>query len=133
MKIALMNSTVRPLANSTETDLDTTFQRMAEFLTAPEEDIQDARVQFRILEGAQELCWHLDLTPKGCQVRAEKISRPDFEIITKAETWKQIALGSLSPLSAFTQDKMRVRGNIELGQRLLRRLASESLSDEVGK
>jgi putative sterol carrier protein len=96
---------------------------MAESLTGSEED---ARIQFRILEGTQELSWHLDLTSKGCQVRAERIFRPDFEIITKAETWKQIALGSLSPLRAFIQGKMRVRGNIELGKRFLQRLASSS-------
>lgn len=128
-----MNSyfTLCPLANSAETDLDTTFQKIAESLTESEED---ARIQFRILEGPQELCWHLDLTSKGCLVRAERISHPDFQIITKAETWKQIALGSLSPLRAFIQGKMRVRGNIELGKRFLRRLASpESLSDEGGK
>lgn len=127
-----MNSyfTLRPLANSIETDLDTTFQRMAEFLTEPEET---ARIQFRILEGMQESCWYLDLTSKGCQMHAERIAHPDFEIITKAETWKQIAGGSLAPLRAFTQGKMRVRGNIDLGKRVFQRLASsEGLSGEGG-
>jgi putative sterol carrier protein len=118
-----MNSyfTLRSLTGPTERDLGSTFQRMAELLGGSDER---ARIQFRILNGARQLCWCLELAQQVCQVRTEIIDHPDFEIITKAETWWQIAGGSLSPLRAFTQGKMRVRGNIELGKRLLQRLAS---------
>jgi Putative sterol carrier protein len=118
----MMNSyfTLRSLMGPTEKDLGTTFQRMAELLEGSDEP---ARVQFRILNGEKQLCWCLELGPKACHVRAKSIDHPDFEMITNAETWWQIAEGSLSPLRAFTQGKMRVRGNIELGKRILKRLA----------
>jgi putative sterol carrier protein len=112
---------LRSLTGPTERDLGTTFQRMAELLEGSDER---ARLQFRILNGGRQLGWCLELAPQACQVRAEIIDHPDFEIITKAETWWQIAGGLLSPLRAFTQGKMRVRGNIELGKRLLQQLAS---------
>jgi putative sterol carrier protein len=123
--------TLRRLTGPTERDLGTTFQRMAELLEGSEES---ARVQFRILSGEKQLCWCLELAQKACQLRAERIDHPDFEIIAKAETWWQIADGSLSPLRAFTQGKMRVRGNIELGERVLMRLASsEDISERREK
>ena len=45
-------------------------------------------------------------------------NRPDFEIITKEEVWWQIAEGSLAPVRAFYENKMGLRGNILLGERL---------------
>jgi putative sterol carrier protein len=113
--------TLRKLRAPIERDLGATFQRMAELLERSEEP---ARVQFRILDGEKQLYWWLELGSTACRSHAEKDERPDFEIITKAETWWQIAEGLLAPLRAFTQGKMRVRGDIELGKRILQRLAS---------
>ena len=123
--------TLRRLTESTERDLDKTFQRMIELLEDSEES---ARIQFQIIRDTQPLCWCLELERRSCRVTREKIEHADFEIITKAKTWWQIAEGSLAPLRAFTQGKMRVRGNIELGQRVLKQLASsKDSSDEWRK
>lgn len=112
----------------TDRELDATFQRMAELLEGADEEV---RVQFQIFSGEKQLLWYLEPVEQVYQVRAERVDHPEFEIITKSETWWQIAQGSLSPLRAFIQGKMRVRGNIELGKRLLKQLASpEDLSDE---
>jgi putative sterol carrier protein len=49
--------------------------------------------------------------------------KADFEIITSPDIWLAIAEGKLAPLDAFTQGKMRVRGDYKLGQRIMKRLA----------
>ena len=113
--------TLRKLRAPLEKDLEMTFQRMAELLKKSEEK---ARIQFRITDGEQESYWGLELGPTACRVHTKKAERPDFELITDAETWWQIAEGLLAPLRAFTQGKMRVRGDLELGKRILQRLAS---------
>jgi putative sterol carrier protein len=46
------------------------------------------------------------------------VERPDVEIITRAETWWEIADGRLSPLEAFVKGRLRVRGKIELAKRI---------------
>lgn len=102
-------------------DLKATFQRMAEIL---ERSPEPARIQFQLLERDHTSYWGLALGPTDCRVYAEKDERPDFEIITRAETWRSIAEGSLAPFRAFIQGKMRVRGDLELGQRILQRLAA---------
>jgi len=118
-----MNSyvTLRNFTEPRESELGAVFQRMAEFLGEPEEQ---ARVQFRILSGEEPLYWSLELEKKACEIRAERMDKPDLEIITRAETAWKIASGSLSPLEAFVQGKMRIRGDIELGRRLLKQLTS---------
>jgi len=113
--------TLRKLRAPLEKDLEMTFQRMAELLKKSEEK---ARIQFRITDGEQESYWGLELGPTACRVHTKKAERPDFELITDAETWWQIAEGLLAPLRAFTQGKMRLRGDLELGKRILQRLAS---------
>ncbi len=125
-----MNSyfTLRKLTTPTERDLGTTFQRMSELFKKTGEQ---ARLQFQILSDEGQKFWSVEITAKGSKVHAGSVDNPDFEIITSPETWWQIAEGALSPLRAFTQGKMRVRGDIELGKRLLQKLASsESNPDE---
>ncbi|HYL45062.1 MAG TPA: SCP2 sterol-binding domain-containing protein [Ktedonobacteraceae bacterium] len=118
---------LRSLTERREQNLGDTFQRMAEHLGKTGEH---ALLQIRILSGDKHLYWCLELDEHGTKVRAEKVDHPDFEIVTRAETWWQIAEGSLSPLEAFTQNKMKVRGDAQLGKRILRQLAaSEGIID----
>jgi putative sterol carrier protein len=113
--------TLRCLTGRKKCDVGDTFKRMAELLKDSEDD---GSIQFRILNKDQHLYWNLLLHPNGCHVRPEKIDKPDLEIITKEETWRQIAEGKLSPLVAFVRHKMRIRGNEKLGKRILKQLAS---------
>ena len=84
-----------------------------------------ARIQLRIISGEKQLCWYLDLSENACQLHVKETDRPDFEIIAKEEFWWQIAEGSLAPLRAFFENKMRMRGDIRLGERILMRLAAQ--------
>jgi hypothetical protein len=118
----------RDLTEHGKNDLDHTFRRMAEVLGETEER---GWIQFRIKSDEEWKYWSLELGPEGCKVHAERVTSPAFEVatpafevITPARTWWQIATGSISPLEAFGEGKMRIRGDMELGRLLLRRLAS---------
>jgi putative sterol carrier protein len=98
---------LRSLTERREQNLGETFQRMAEYLGKTGEH---ALLQIRILSGDKHLYWCLELDEHGTKVRAEKVDHPDFEIVTRAETWWQIAEGSLSPLEAPTADLSALAG-----------------------
>jgi putative sterol carrier protein len=51
------------------------------------------------------------------------VKKPDLEILTKRETWEQIARGTISPIEAFVTGQMRVRGNYKLGPKIIKHLA----------
>ena len=122
------------LTGPTRKSLGETFHRMAELLHEHAAD-ESGRLQFRIVSGEKQTIWTLASVRKRWQVGEEEIKKPDFEIITDAETWWQIADGKLSPFRAFVQGKMRVRGDFELGKRVLARIstsAAPSVSAEQG-
>src|SRR5262249_36127652 len=112
--------------------LGETFHRMAELLHEHAAD-ESGRLQFRILSGEKQSVWTLASVRKRWQVGEEEMEKPDFEIITDAETWWEVADGRLSPFRAFLQGKMRVLGNFELGKRVLARIsAAASASADQG-
>jgi putative sterol carrier protein len=119
---------IRDLTEPGKNDVDHTIRRMAELLGETEER---GWIQFRIKDGEEWKYWCLELGPEGCKAHAGRVTRPAFEVvtptfelITPAGTWWQIAKGSIAPLEAFGEGKMRIRGNVELGKLLLKRLAS---------
>jgi putative sterol carrier protein len=120
--------TVRCLTGRKKGDVGETFARMAELLKNSEEK---GCVQFRILDKDQHRYWNLRLDPKDCSVRAEKVNKPNLEIVTTVETWRQMAGGKLSPLLAFVRGKMRIRGDEKLGKRLLKQLASSEGKTDI--
>ena len=111
------------LTGPTRKSLGETFHRMAELLHENAAD-ESGHLQFRILDGDRSSVWTLASVRKRRQVGEEEMEKPDFEIITDAETWWQVADGKLSPFRAFLQGKMRVLGNLELGKRVLARISA---------
>lgn len=120
--------TVRSLLGRKKGDVGETFERLAEML---KQSADNGSIQFRIVDKDQPRHWNLRLDAQGCSVRAEKVNKPDLEIITQAETWLQIAGGKLSPLIAFARRKMRIRGDEKLGKRLLKQLASSEGKTDI--
>ena len=112
---------LQDLTAQRESAIDETFDQMARLLQGSDEK---GSVQFRIIEGDQRLFWGLTIKDASAKISKKKITKPDLEIVTKAQNWMQIASGALSPLEAFLQGKMRIRGDFELGKRLLTRLAA---------
>lgn len=100
-------------------ELATTFNRVAEILSK----IRNGRplqLQFSILdkEDKEPIPWSVAITKAGPRVEQKAAERPDVEIITRAETWWEIAEGKLSPLEAFLTGRLRVRGHIERAKRV---------------
>jgi putative sterol carrier protein len=114
-----------PFPNLLGRDLAGSFERMAKLLGRWK---KTARLQFTLSEGGRERSWNLALTPKNCKAMEGKVNRPNLEIITDAETWLQIAGRHLSPLEAFGQGKMRVRGDLTLARLIARRLREPAAS-----
>ena len=111
---------LKNLTESHEVGLGNTFEAMAKSL---QDSGEKGSIQFRILRDDEHLYWCIELGSKANKVKTIKVEQPTLEIVTRADTWWQIAKSSLSPLDAFLQGKMRIRGDVDLGKRLLRRLA----------
>ena len=102
-------------------DLAAGFKRMADLLGKSR---RSALIRFTIGEGKAPRSWCLALTPEKCNVSEEKVERTDLEVLTSKKVWSQVASGKLSPLEAFGQGKLRVRGDIGIARLLARRLQS---------
>jgi putative sterol carrier protein len=120
----IMNAyfTFRPLTGHSGKDLGATFKHMGELIKGAE---GSGKLQFQIVSDDQPSYWVIDVSNKNAHAKEGKVDKPDFEIITTAETWGLIAAGSLSPLRAFVDRKIRVRGNLSLGKDLLMRIAEK--------
>jgi putative sterol carrier protein len=114
-------ATLRPLTGHQNGDVGGMFHCIADRLKTSSER---GCIQFRILDKEDHQYWCISLAAKSCKVRQEMAKKPDLEVITSLEIWKKIASGELSPLVAFAQRKMRIRGDENLGKRLLKQLAS---------
>jgi putative sterol carrier protein len=114
-------ATLRRLTGRAKGDVGETFAKAAELLA---NSADSGNIQFCILNKDDHLYWNLHLHFSGCNAHPEKALKPDLEIITNLETWRQMADGKLSPLVAFARRKMRVRGDVSLGKRILKQLAS---------
>jgi len=121
--------TLKKLTGSKQKDLRSTFQKMAEMLKSTD---VPGKFQFQIFKGEEAAFFHIDVSKKSVKLNAKKVQKPDFEIITNDETWLEIATGTLSPLRAFLQNKIRVRGDVGIGERFLKQF-SGSGSKETSK
>ena len=107
------------LLNRDQTNITASFEGMAKLLARGRKAV---RIQFTISDGNDVRCWNLALTPKSCKASEGKYKSPQLEILTQADTWLKIATGQLSPLEAFGQGKLRVRGDITLARFVARKL-----------
>jgi len=112
--------TLKKLGGSKYKNPKSALQKMTRLLKSTDEP---GRFQFQIVKGEKVSVFHIAMEGKSGKLYDKKTDHPTFEIITNEETWLSIASGSLSPLKAFLQDKMRVRGNVESGQRFLKQFA----------
>lgn len=120
-------ATLRPLAPEGVKDVRKGFQKMLSSLRRFD---GEGRIQFRIL-GRRPERWLLELYPGRRTVKKAEAKDPDFELLTRKETWNAIASGRLSPAEAYLQGKLRVRGNVEFGRRVFQRLAAPGGDFEI--
>lgn len=121
-------ASLRPLNEPSLREFERAFERLGELL---EKSGERGRLQFQIRSAEARRYWSFELAAEGCRLRAEPVEKPDVEIITQAETWWQIADGTLSPVEAFGRGKMRIRGDLELAKRLYKKLATGEGSTEI--
>jgi len=107
------------LTEATRPELAMTFHRVAEILTKTRKG-KPLDLNFLILDDdtGEPIPWSVAIGKDGGTATEGRSERPDVEIITRAETWWQIADGRLSPLEAFVMGKLRVRGNLERAKRV---------------
>lgn len=72
---------------------------------------------------AQESCFHVTFAPGKSSVGMTAANQPTVELITKPETWAQIAAGRLAPIDAFMDGLMRLRGDVTLAQKIMKHVA----------
>ncbi len=111
---------LRDLVKPGSQDIAKTLLHLSEILA---DSGERARVQFRFVGGQKSMSWCLELG-EGRASLSEEAGDADLEIVTRRETWWEIAKGSLSPLDAMIGGDLRIRGDAELGKRLLRHAAA---------
>jgi putative sterol carrier protein len=110
---------LQKLSDPARPELAASFDRLAEILSNTRRR-HSLQLQFSIFDDDAEepTTWSVVSTKDGCQATQERIQQPDVEIITHAQTWRDIAEGRLSPLEAFVKGRLRVRGNIQQAKRI---------------
>jgi hypothetical protein len=107
------------LARAGSTGIGASFEELAKVIGVSKET---TTVTFRVTEPRKVHVWSLSSGPSGSRVTTGDPQPPDLEVLLDAETWKQIAAGALSPLEAFGRGKMRIRGDLNLARRIVRRI-----------
>jgi putative sterol carrier protein len=80
--------------------------------------------RFRLIGDPQEQSFNVAIHSGTAKLENDS-KKVNLEIITGSETWLAIAQGTVSPLEAFTQGKLRVRGDVTFGQRIMAHLGAE--------
>jgi putative sterol carrier protein len=110
-----------PLIEPGSGDIEASVQRLAEVLSTSGES---ATLSLHLVGVAGIQRWHVRVEPKGATAGKGGAEGPNLELVTSPGAWLEIASGELSPLSAFGAGRLRVRGDIALGRRLLRHTAT---------
>lgn len=74
-------------------------------------------------EGDARREWVVSLDEGEAEERPDRSLRSAIEVVTAPETFQRMAAGSYSPVQAFLDGLLRVRGDVGLGKRILRHLA----------
>jgi hypothetical protein len=117
---------VKPLIAAGEGDIDKAFAALSTKLRASGEA---AEVQFDVAEARKSQRWCLSLEPKSSSLSAGASRRPDLHLIARREIWQRIAEGELSPVEAYVGGQFRVRGDVELAKRILKRVGGRGEVD----
>jgi hypothetical protein len=70
---------------------------------------------------AERRGWTISLAEPA--VRTGRVDRPEVEVLASVETFWRLVDGSYSPVEAWRDGRLRIRGDEQLGKRVLRHLA----------
>jgi putative sterol carrier protein len=107
-------------------EIQETLNRLGELLASSQLRVT---LQLRLVHDAaaqRVSCFNLVLDGRKATTSAEPANKPDVELIMVPETWWEIASGRVAPHEAFLRGRMRVRGDTDLAQRMLKYVAGSS-------
>ena len=83
---------------------------------------RSAKLQLTVGHENETRQWHIALSRTGSKLSEGRIERPDLEIEAANDVWLKILGGEVSPLEAFGQGGLKVRGDLELCRVIARAL-----------
>jgi len=114
---------LRPMLRSKRANLEDALGRLAKEMHG-----LPGKGQLRLtcLVGDQWTSWTINHKEKKATLqgsRSRKSGKPTLEVITSQETARAMLAGELSPLTAFVQNRVRIRGDVDYGRRVVLHLA----------
>ncbi len=73
----------------------------------------DAVIQYH-LDGEEGGDWVVSIQDQHCTVEKGTTEEPTMTLMADAEDYKDVILGNLDPMAAFMQQKVRLKGNLNL-------------------
>jgi putative sterol carrier protein len=73
----------------------------------------DAVIQYH-LDGEEGGDWVVSIQDQQCTVEKGTTEEPTMTLMADAEDYKDVILGNLDPMAAFMQQKVRLKGNLNL-------------------
>jgi hypothetical protein len=102
-------------------DVEGMFRNMGSLL---ESSGLDAVMRFEVSTGKTKNVYALHVNKGSSSVaRPSGPAHAHLELLLEESTWRDIAGGTLAPLQALANGKMRVRGDMRLGVRIMHHLA----------
>lgn len=103
------------LRDSPERDLAQSFGRLAELTST---SVRAGTVTFGVRRDSGVAHFSWPLKAASPQVASERPDSPDLEVLLSEETWWALADGTVTPLDAFGQGRIRLLGDVALARSL---------------
>lgn len=88
------------------------FQAIPERFNGDAAGSWNADIQFRFANDSGEDCWFVSVADGGINAGEGTVEQPTATILTGAETWIGMTMGSVDPMQAFMTGKLRIEGNM---------------------
>jgi hypothetical protein len=107
--------TLRKLTDESEEPVEHILRRVGEELRG---FAGKATIRLRLIgvgKAGAKRAYSLRIAPEGASLQLETTADPDLEISTGAKTFRHITRGTYSPIQAYLDGRMYLRGNVDLG------------------
>jgi SCP-2 sterol transfer family len=93
---------------------------------------EKAVIQLRLIgteETAPPTIYTVQVSPARVFLTDNTVAKPTLAIITTLDVFRRMADADYSPISAYQDGKLRLRGDVGLARRMLRKLAEPSIEE----
>lgn len=95
------------------------FNRMPKAFIPEAAQGVNATLQFN-LTGPEGGDWIVRIGDGKCTVEKGVVENPTMTLMAEAEDYKNVILGKLDPMAAFMQQKLRLKGNLNMALGLMK-------------